>query len=178
MEKLPNLLVTGSPGVGKHTLTQLLHHVLVDSYCSSQSLTLLDLARLIEEHGLRTYTSPTEFVVQETQLQQVISSALQRGGLIAVAQQCQFMQADWFDLVLVMRTQVPVLYERLAARGYSAKRILQILEAESNNEAGEAAYGKFHSVYEVESNEWTDVEDAVGLVLEYLERAVDNWLSY
>ena len=52
------------------------------------------------------------------------------GGVIVDFHSVDFFPEDWFDLILVLRTDNSVLYERLEQRGYSQKKVQENIEAE------------------------------------------------
>lgn len=59
-----------------------------------------------------------------------IENQLDEGGIILDFHSCDFFPERWFDLVLVLTTDNTTLYDRLAARHYSQKKIRENIECE------------------------------------------------
>ena len=52
------------------------------------------------------------------------------GGNIVEYHASEFFPERWFDLVLVLRTDNTILYDRLVARGYPQSKVQENVEAE------------------------------------------------
>ena len=55
---------------------------------------------------------------------------MSRGGVILDFHGADFFPERWFDLIVVLRTDNSVLYDRLAARRYPEKKLQENVEAE------------------------------------------------
>ena len=117
----PNLLVTGTPGVGKTSLCSLLESQFPEDYDLS-GFTYVKLAELIRERKLY-HNWNKEFDVPEfdedmvcDELEPMMS---QQGGIILEFHSCDFFPERWFDLVVLLRTSNTQLFDRLQARGYN-----------------------------------------------------------
>lgn len=53
-----------------------------------------------------------------------------RGGCVVDYHGCDFFPERWFDIVVVLRCDNTILYDRLAARGYDGKKIRENIECE------------------------------------------------
>ncbi len=112
---LPNILVTGTPGVGKTSLCSLLESQLPEDY-NLQGFQYIKLAELINTKKL--YTSwNEEFNVPEfdedmvcDELEPLMS---QRGGIILEFHSCDFFPERWFDLIVLLRCDNTALFDRL-----------------------------------------------------------------
>ncbi|NTV77535.1 MAG: AAA family ATPase [Methanothrix sp.] len=45
------------------------------------------------------------------------------GGVVLESHSCDFFPERWFDLVVVLRSDNTVLFDRLAARGYPKRKL-------------------------------------------------------
>jgi adenylate kinase len=90
-------------------------------------------------------------------------------GIVADFHSCEIFPERWFDLVLVLRSNTEVLYDRLTKRSYSEKKRSENMECEIMNvvlDEAREAYAQ-EIVHEVPSNTIEDMENNV-------ER-VDQW---
>ena len=55
---------------------------------------------------------------------------MDEGGIIVDFHSCEVFPERWFDLVLVLRSGTTQLYDRLAQRNYSTKKIDENMECE------------------------------------------------
>ena len=92
-------------------------------------------------------------------------------GVVVDYHSCDFFPERWFDLVLVLRAETHVLYDRLVQRGYNEKKKTENVECEIMQvvlEEARESYAK-EIVHEVQSNTMEDMEANV-------ER-VDAWMK-
>jgi adenylate kinase len=89
----------------------------------------------------------------------------EEGGSILDWHACDLFPERWIDLVVVLRCDSTVLYDRLTARGYMDSEIMQVLLDEARE-----AY-KEEIVVELRSDNADDVEGN----LERIEQWVENW---
>ncbi|XP_060521033.1 adenylate kinase isoenzyme 6 [Cylas formicarius] len=131
----PNVLVTGTPGVGKSTLCKKLSEL-----TGMQWLEISKVAKdnnCLEEYD-QVYQCP---VLDEDKLLDGLEETMNRGGNIVDYHSCEFFPERWFDAVFVLRTDNTTLYDRLTGRGYSGKKlednidceIFQVILDEANN---------------------------------------------
>lgn len=66
----------------------------------------------------------------EDKLCDELESVMCSGGVVLEHHSSDFFPERWFDLVLVLRTDNTVLYDRLAKRGYSGAKITENVECE------------------------------------------------
>uniref|UniRef100_A0A915ARS6 Adenylate kinase isoenzyme 6 homolog n=1 Tax=Parascaris univalens TaxID=6257 RepID=A0A915ARS6_PARUN len=122
----PNILITGSPGTGKTTLGQQLAERL--------DFDFIECGKEVREHEL--YSGYDEdlkcHILDEDKLLDHIEERLNdnRGGCIVDYHGCDFFPERWFDIVVVLRCDNTILYDRLAARGYDGKKIRENIECE------------------------------------------------
>ena len=129
---LPNILVTGTPGVGKTSLCTLLESQPLEEYGIS-NFQYVKLSDLITQKKLYK-TWNVEFNVPEfnvdlvcDELEPLMSG---RGGIILEFHSCDFFPERWFQLVVLLRCDNTYLYDRLKNRGYDEKKITENIECE------------------------------------------------
>jgi len=109
MEKktLPNILITGTPGTGKTTTTERI--------AETTGLKHINVTELISKNQF--YTGRDEerdcYVVDEDKLCDYLEELLPRGGYVIDYHICDFFPERWFQLVVVLRADNTLLYERL-----------------------------------------------------------------
>ncbi|KAI8467870.1 MAG: AAA domain-containing protein [Monoraphidium minutum] len=124
MARLPNILITGTPGTGKTTTSEQvaaatgLRHVNVGDWVKEQELH----CGWDEEHQA--------FILDEDKVCDALEDALSGGGNVVDYHSCDFFPERWFDLVVVLQTDNTVLYERLERRGYAAAKVQENVTCE------------------------------------------------
>ncbi|CAG8608736.1 6424_t:CDS:2, partial [Racocetra persica] len=143
--KKPNILITGTPGTGKTTLSQLASE--------STGLLHINVGELVKEKSLH----------QE--------DTLSNGGNIVDFHSCEVFPERWFDLVLVLRTDNTILYDRLKGRGYSQKKITENIDSEIFQVILEEARESYPAeiVVELQSNTIEDMQSNVTRIEEWVE---------
>lgn len=95
------------------------------------------------------------------------------GGYILDWHACDLFPERWIDLVIVLRCDSTLLYDRLTARGYKGKKLEENMDSEIMqvllDEARESY--KEEIVVELKSESTEDVEGN----LERIEAWVENW---
>ncbi len=116
--RLPNILVTGTPGSGKTSFCSLVLSRL------SVPLRPLDVTALARTHGCsEEYNADFDTqMLDEDKLLDVMEEIMfgqgdQKGGFLVDYHSCDFFPERYFDLVLVLTVQTEVLYDRLEGRG-------------------------------------------------------------
>ncbi|KAG9304990.1 hypothetical protein G9A89_007393 [Geosiphon pyriformis] len=162
---LPNILITGTPGTGKTTLSEL---------TSQQTgFIYINVGQLVKERSLHqgydqefeSYTLDDDRVIDE--MEELVSI----GGNIVDFHSCELFPERWFDLVLVLRTDNTVLYDRLVARGYNQRKITENIDCEIFQVILEEAKDSYASeiVVELQSNTVDDMESNASRIQEWIE---------
>jgi len=173
--KRPNVLITGTPGVGKTATATLI--------AEKMGLKHINVGDVIKQHkcydgrddALDTHILDEDKLLDamETLLQ---DSAEEGQGIVADYHACELFPERWFDLILVLRTSTNVLYDRLSERGYGELKRSENMEAEIMqvvlDEAREAYDGDI--VHEVSSNTLEDMESNVERVRLWMEQWMAN----
>lgn len=187
--KNPNIIITGTPGVGKTTHAEQL--------ARATGLKHISVNQIVKDEGFhegkdeetgswvvdedkvclsRTPTAHTPTLL--TTLSQLLDYLEERniseeGGSILDWHACDLFPERWVDLVVVLRCDSTVLYDRLTARGYKDKKLEENMDSEIMqvllDEAREAY--KEEIVVELRSDSADDVEGN----LERIEQWVENW---
>ena len=86
-----------------------------------------------------------------------------KNGIVVDYHSCDFFPERWFDLVLVLRAETEILFDRLVKRGYSEKKRNENMECEIMQIVLAEAKDSYASeiVYEVPSNTLEDLESNV-----------------
>lgn len=147
--KNPNIILTGTPGVGKTTTAQQLVELSESSRASSKTqipLKHLSINKIAKEQNF--YDSYDEElqtnVIDEDKLldhiEELISDGEGEGGWVIDWHVCDIFPERWVDLVVVLRCEdTQVFYERLTsdkkaeageARAYEGKKLQENIDAE------------------------------------------------
>ena len=161
----PNILVTGTPGTGKTTLCSELAERL-----GLRHLQVGDIVR--QESAHEGWDEEHEsYILDEDKLVDAMEPMLEPGGAIVDYHGCDFFPERWFHLVLVLRTDNTVLYDRLVRRGYKQAKLTENVECEIMQVVLEEARESYAEeiVHELPSNTVEDMESAVARVRQWLD---------
>lgn len=121
----PNILVAGTPGVGKTTLCQKLCRKVE----SLKHVNVGDFAK--ENDCLEEWDDELQcHVLDEDKIVDELEDLVASGGLVIDHHVTDFFPERWFDIVFVLRTDNTTLYDRLTARGYEGKKLDNNMECE------------------------------------------------
>jgi len=126
-EKQPNILVCGTPGVGKTQLCRMLAE-------SEPQLEHIDLSRMVvNDPKLREeFDEATQaWILNDDAIVDHLEERMSRGGVILDTHSLiSYFPERWFDLVLVLEADNTVLFDRLTKRGYSPAKVQENVECE------------------------------------------------
>lgn len=123
----PNFLVTGTPGVGKTTFSEMIAQRL--------GLVHIPVSRLIAEKHLWEERDEERdcTIYSEQMLDDELTAIMNQnpdGGLIFDFHCSDIVTKDQVDFVLVLRCESDILWKRLVARGYPEAKVRENVEAE------------------------------------------------
>lgn len=163
--RLPNILITGTPGTGKSTLSSE-----ISDLSSLEWINISEIAKAnnwFEEYdaNLACHVLDDDKVIEE------LEEKMQEGGKIVDYHGCDLFPEEWFDIVFVLTTDNTLLYDRLKRRGYNGKKlenniqceIFQTLLDEARN-----AY-KENIVYQLISNTPDDMNSNIDRICQWIE---------
>ena len=169
---LPNVLVTGTPGVGKTTLCRLLEDQANEGFEEPNKYRYVPLADLIIQKRLYTAVNETFNVPEfdEDMVCDELEPMMQQGGVILEFHSSDFFPQRWFKYVVLLRTNNTELYDRLAARGYEARKVTENIECEIMNVTSDEVHAAYREdqVVELESNTVADMETNVSRLVALL----------
>ncbi|CAD6573101.1 MAG: factor activating pos9 [Cyphobasidiales sp. Tagirdzhanova-0007] len=124
--KLPNIVVTGTPGTGKTSHAQAFLEACPWRY------THLNVGEIVKEKGCHEGWNEEwqSYDVDDDRLLDELESHVEQGGKLIDWHSCEIFPERWVDLVIVIRCDHSKLWERLEKRGYPLKKIQENNEAE------------------------------------------------
>ena len=111
--------ITGTPGVGKSTVSEILAH----------RFTVIDIHSYAEQHGLfEEYDEEAgSYNVDVEKLNDSIMSERYESIVFLDGHLSHFIDCD---IIIVLRCEPKILYQRLKDRGYDGKKVLENVQAE------------------------------------------------
>lgn len=96
---------------------------------------------------------------------------MEDGGYLIDWHACDCFPEDLIDLVIVIRAETEILYDRLKARNYSEAKLQQNIDAEIFQELLEEARRAFpeEMVQEMHSNNLEQMDENVARVVQWME---------
>ncbi|KZF23175.1 P-loop containing nucleoside triphosphate hydrolase protein [Xylona heveae TC161] len=161
----PNVIITGTPGVGKTSHCELL--------AENTGLKHLSINQIVKERECHDgYDDELKtWIVDEDKLLDAIEDEVKQGGYIIDWHACDLFPRSWIDLVVVLRTDSTLLYDRLSARGYPQAKLDENMDAEIMQVLLDEARESYDEeiVVELRSDSADDIESNV-------ER-IESWLK-
>jgi len=161
----PNILISGTPGVGKSCLATLL--------AQKSGLTLINVGQFAKENnGLGTWDE--EYLCHELNEDKVLDLLEEKqkpGGLIVEHHVPDLFPERWFDIVFVLRTENSILYDRLSARGYTGKKLEENIQCEIFQTILDEAKASYRDelVHELLSNTQEEQESNCSRILQWIQ---------
>lgn len=167
----PNILVTGTPGTGKSTLSAEL--------AQRTGLEWVNIGEVAKESKLydgfdKIYECP---IIDEDRVIDELEDRIGEGGKILDYHGCDFFPERWFDIVFVLRTTTTNLYDRLKSRGYNAKKMEDNIQCEIFQTVLEEAHNSYRPevVHELQSNTPEELEENLEKIAQWIDRwRIDN----
>ncbi|XP_076465674.1 adenylate kinase isoenzyme 6-like [Babylonia areolata] len=170
----PNILITGTPGTGKTTLSEHLAEVAGLKYISVSKLAT-------DQELFEGYDQELQCpIIDEDRILDEMEDDMSAGGNIVDYHGCEFFPERWFDIVFVLRTDNSILYDRLVNRGYGGKKLESNLQCEIFQTILDEARESYKQeiVHELPSNSPEQLEDNVERIQAWiLQWRTDNGLG-
>ncbi|EEP79191.1 POS9-activating factor FAP7 [Uncinocarpus reesii 1704] len=135
MRTSPNIIITGTPGVGKTV-----HCEQLAQETGLKHLSINTVAKergchdgydeklkswIVDEDKVPIFSFPYYYLLDE------IENEVAQGGYLIDWHACDLFPKSWIDLVVVLRCpSTSILYDRLASRGYGEDKLQENLDAE------------------------------------------------
>ncbi|KAG8994873.1 factor activating pos9 [Tulasnella sp. JGI-2019a] len=165
--RIPNVVITGTPGTGKSSHAQLLVET------CSLPLQHVNVGELVKEKKLyEDYDSEWEsFIVDDDKVLDEIEPMTEAGGLVLDWHTCDTFPERWVDLVVVLRCDHTLLWDRLEKRGYPLKKIQENNESEIMQTVLEEAKGSYDEeiIAELNSEGLDDLESNVARIIAWID---------
>ncbi|TPX67244.1 adenylate kinase [Spizellomyces sp. 'palustris'] len=166
----PNILVTGTPGTGKTTTSELI--------AIATGLEHVEVGSLVKERGLHQGWDGEfqSWLLDEDKVIDELEPMMLEGGKVVDHHGCDFFPERWFDLVVVLRTDNQILYPRLEQRNYSEKKIQENVECEIMQVVLEEAWDSYRPeiVWEMRSESIHDMEENVQQISDWVDRFMEK----
>ncbi|KAK4110723.1 P-loop containing nucleoside triphosphate hydrolase protein [Canariomyces notabilis] len=167
---LPNIIITGTPGVGKTSHCELLaertglKHVSVNQVVKDKEC---------HEGWDEEYQS---WIVDEDKLLDAIEDEVKQGGCIIDWHACDLFPQSWIDLVVVLRVDTATLYDRLIERKYPEAKLQENIDSEIMDVLLQEARDSYDEeiVVELRSVTADDMESNVDRIEQWLKQWKEN----
>jgi adenylate kinase len=164
---LPNILVTGTPGTGKSETAKRLAEI-----TGLKHLNVGELVKTYSCHEGKDEEYDT-YIVDDDQICDLLEPYVEKGGNIVDFHSCELFPERWFELILVLRANTDVLFDRLSERGYNDKKRSENIECEIMQIVLDEARESYDEeiVHELTSNTPEDLDNNINRIAQWLE----NW---
>ncbi|TDZ28372.1 Adenylate kinase isoenzyme 6-like protein HBR1 [Colletotrichum trifolii] len=173
MRKSPNVIITGTPGVGKTTHCEEL--------ARRTGLKHLSVNQIVKDRGCHEGWDEDfqSWIVDEDKLLDSIENEVANGGYLIDWHACDLFPRSWVDLVVVLRVDSTTLYDRLTARKYPDAKLQENLDSEIMEVLSQEARDAFDEeiIVELTSNTSDEMETNVARVETWVEQWKENQLS-
>lgn len=162
----PNILITGTPGVGKTCISTKvakrlgLQHINISKLAIQKKLTL----ERDEERDCD--------IIDERRVRKHLKKKLLAGGCLVEYHSCGFLPKEWFDKVFVLRAETSQLYDRLKERNYKESKVTENIECEIFQVSLEEAYETFGTklVKELQNNNKTELRKNIKVITNCIKK--------
>ena len=160
-----NILIAGTPGVGKSTHASEIAAMLGMKYINVNEVAEMDNLYAGWDSELESK------VLDEDLMLEALEYLVRDGGCVVDYHSCDLFPKSWFKAVFVLRTDNTVLYDRLAKRGYNAVKLKNNIECEIFQELLEEAREHFglEMVTELYSNYPADIDNNLAVISEVVK---------
>jgi len=171
----PNILISGTPCVGKSTLCSLVQ----EKYSrGGGQIEVVNIGQLAKEKGFlgefddaRECPEIDEDAIIDD-LEPKMSGQIGCDVVVIVDYHAtDFFPERWFDAVFILRTNNTLLYDRLKARGYKEAKVEENLQCEIFQTILDEAKESYREeiVHELTSESQEDIESNAGRIVQWIE---------
>lgn len=162
----PNIILTGTPGCGKTSHASLL----IQQVPELRNFNISDFAKekgCIDGHDEVRASD----IVDEDKLLDALEPELELGGAIVDWHVCEIFPERLIDLVIVLRCDNSILFERLTKRGYSENKVQENLDVEIMDMLIQEANDSYKQelVIELRSDDIDQIEENVGRIIQWID---------
>ncbi|KAL3425616.1 POS9-activating factor FAP7 [Phlyctema vagabunda] len=166
----PNIIITGTPGVGKTTHCEVL--------AQNTGLKHLSVNRIVKERGCHDGFDEEfkSWIVDEDKLLDTIEEEVKQGGYIIDWHACDLFPESWIDLVVVLRVDSTLLYDRLKSRDYPEAKLQENLDSEIMEVLLQEARDSYAEeiIVELSSNTSDEMESNIERVEAWIKQWKEN----
>jgi adenylate kinase len=166
MRQSPNIVITGTPGVGKTTHCEGLAERL--------GLRHLSVNQVVKDKQCHEGWSDEHqsWIVDEDKLLDAMEDDVKAGGCLIDWHACDLFPLSWVDLVVVLRVDSTTLYDRLKARNYAEAKLQENLDSEIMEVLLQEARDSFDEqiVIELTSNTSDEMESNIDRIVAWAEQ--------
>jgi len=146
-----------------------------ESLAESTGLKHLSVNDIVKERGCHDGFDEEfkSWIVDEDKLLDSIEDEVKQGGYIIDWHACDLFPKSWIDLVVVLRTDSTLLYDRLKARNYPEAKLQENLDAEIMQVLLEEARDSYDEEIIVELT--SDSSDEIESNVERIEAWIAQW---
>lgn len=165
-----NILITGTPGTGKTSMSALLEQTL-------PNFTHIEVGAVVKEKEFFTKYDPTfnthliESDDEDALLEYLEPIMVNEGHHVVDYHSSELFPERWFHLVVVLKASTEVLYDRLQKRGYSSRKLEENMDAEIQCVCETEAFDSYKEdiILVRENNTLEDMEETVELIARHVE---------
>ncbi|KAG7662592.1 FAP7 [[Candida] subhashii] len=175
---LPNIIITGTPGCGKTSHSEsLVSHLNQEIKDGKNKFNHLNVSEVAKERGcIESYDERLDTsVVDEDKLLDSLAVDMEKGGAIIDWHCCDIFPERLVDLVVVLRTDNSILYDRLKKRNYNEAKLQENIDCEIMevvlNDARDGYVPEI--VIELNSNSAEDMDENVDRISSW----VSGWIE-
>ncbi|KZT44398.1 P-loop containing nucleoside triphosphate hydrolase protein [Sistotremastrum suecicum HHB10207 ss-3] len=167
----PVIIITGTPGTGKSTHAELL------ASSSTVPLKHINVGELVKQKSLHDGFDEKwqSYLVDDDKVLDELEPLMAEGGVILDWHTCDIFPERWIDLVVVLRCNHTMLWDRLEKRNYPLHKIQENNESEIMQTILDDARESYAEevIVELNSESTEDLESNVARIQQW----IDNWLQ-
>lgn len=178
---LPNILVTGTPGVGKSKVCEEV------ASSSPDPLRIFNIGAFAKQHDCFGDWDPLYecHELEEDKVLDLLEDDISgekngvTGGVVVDHHGVDFFPERWFHAVFVLRTCTECHYDRLKERSYPAKKMEDNIQCEIFGTIREEAYECYSHdvVHELQNDTMEDLASNVTAILDWIKRWKEDTIS-